>query len=147
MIFTTFESYEQFLYTLSEAYDSIQVSTLVLVRRGKSVAVVHGELHFRHDIRLVVREQLLALPTVEITDYGYEVWQGDQKLFWYDAQPHPHIPSLQNTHPHHKHVPPDIKHNRIPAPGLRFSHPNIPFLIREIEETLLGADSSATAPN
>jgi hypothetical protein len=41
------------------------------------------------------------------------------------------------THSHHKHVPPDVKHNRIPAPGLSFSHPNLPFLIEEIERELL----------
>lgn len=35
--------------------------------------------------------------------------------------------------PHHKHIPPDIKHNRIPAPGLSFSQPNLPFIIAEIE--------------
>ena len=39
----------------------------------------------------------------------------------------------QSTHPHHKHIPPDIKHNRIPAPGLSFDEPNLPFLIREVE--------------
>ncbi len=35
--------------------------------------------------------------------------------------------------PHHKHIPPDIKHHRIPAPGLSFQQPNLPFLIEEIE--------------
>jgi hypothetical protein len=137
MIFSTFESYEQFLYSLPDAYDSIQTSTLVLIRRGKSVAVVRGELHFDRGVRLIVRQHLLALPTVEITDYGYEVWQGDQKLYWYDAQPHPHTPALQSTHPHHKHVPPDIKHHRIPAPDLSFTCPNLPFLIEEIERQVL----------
>jgi hypothetical protein len=33
-------------------------------------------------------------------------------------------------------VPPDIKHNRIPAPAMSFSHPNLPALIREIEELI-----------
>ena len=37
------------------------------------------------------------------------------------------------THPHHKHVPPNIKHHRIPASDLVFTEPNLPFLIREIE--------------
>ncbi len=37
------------------------------------------------------------------------------------------------THPHHKHIPPDLKHHRIPAPGISFSEPNLTFLIREIE--------------
>jgi len=137
MTFSTFESYEQFLYALPDTHDSIQTSTLVLIRRGKSVAVVRGELHFGRGVRLIVRQHLLALPTVEITDYGYEVWQGDQELYWYDAQPHPHIPALQSTHPHHKHVPPDIKHNRIPAPNLSFIQPNLPFLIDEIERQVL----------
>jgi len=29
--------------------------------------------------------------------------------------------------------PPDIKHHRVPAPGLGVTTPNLPFLIREIE--------------
>jgi len=40
--------------------------------------------------------------------------------------------------PHHKHIPPDSKHNRIPAPGLSFTEANLPFLIREVEG--LGGD-------
>jgi hypothetical protein len=36
--------------------------------------------------------------------------------------------------PHHKHIPPDIKHNRIPAPSVSLEHPNLPGLIQEIEE-------------
>ena len=57
----------------------------------------------------------------------------EEKLFWYDCQPHPAEPALQATHPHHKHIPPDIKHHRIPAPGLSFTQPNLPFIIAEIE--------------
>jgi hypothetical protein len=34
-------------------------------------------------------------------------------------------------------VPPDIKHNRIPAPGLSFEHPNMPQIVAEIEQLLL----------
>jgi hypothetical protein len=71
-----------------------------------------------------------------IDSYGYEVWQGSEKLYWYDSQPHPDDPALQRTHPHHKHVPPDIKHNRIPAPEMDFARPNLPALIREIESLL-----------
>jgi hypothetical protein len=91
-------------------------------------------LYFDHDIRLVIRERVLyhRLPLV-IDWYGYEVWQGEEKLYGYDPQPHPHDPSLASTHPHHKHVPPDIKHNRIPAPNMSFTNPNLPTLIQEIE--------------
>ena len=42
--------------------------------------------------------------------------------------------TVASTFPHHKHVPPDIKHNRIPAPETSFTRPNLPVLVREIEE-------------
>jgi len=131
------EDYELYLYTLSEQFPSIRRSTITFVRRGHSLARVAGEIFFDHGIRLVVSERLVfdRLPVL-IEGYGYEVWRGDEKLYWYDPQPHPNEPSLQSTHPHHKHVPPDIKHNRIPAPGLSFSKPNLPHLIQEIEELL-----------
>jgi len=47
-----------------------------------------------------------------------------------------------STHPHHKHTPPDIKHHRIPAPGLRFDGPNLPLLIEEILGQLVIDDES-----
>ena len=34
------------------------------------------------------------------------------------------------------YAPPDIKHHRIPAPGLTFAAPNLPLLILEIESLL-----------
>jgi hypothetical protein len=71
-----------------------------------------------------------------ITAYGYEVCRGEEKLYWYDDFPHPHDPTLAGTHPHHKHIPPDIKHNRIPAPNMSFTQPNLPALIREVEELI-----------
>jgi len=128
------EDYELFLYTLTERYPSIQQSTITFVRRGKSLAKVMGELYFRHNIRAVIRERLTysRLPAV-IDWYGYEVWRGDEKLYWYDSQPHPDDVSLQRTHPHHKHVPPDIKHNRIPAANMSFTQPNLPAIVAEID--------------
>ena len=94
-----------------------------------------GELYFEQGIRLVVRERILyrRLPVV-IDWYGYEVWRGEEKLYWYDSQPHPDDVHLQSSHPHHKHIPPDIKHHRIPAPEMSFTRPNLPALIREVEE-------------
>lgn len=72
-----------------------------------------------------------------IRNYSYEIYVEGQKVAWYDPFEHPHIPELASTHPHHKHIPPDIKHNRIPAPGLSFDRPNLPFLIEEIERDYL----------
>ena len=127
------EDYELFIYGLTQQFPFMRRLTLTFVRRGVSLARVAGELYFDHDIRLVIRERVVydRLPAV-IDAYGYEVWQGEEKLYWYDSQPHPQDPLLQSTHPHHKHVPPDPKHHRIPASALSFTQPNLPALIDEI---------------
>ena len=106
------EDYELFLYTLPENYPSIRRSTLVLSRRGKTLARVAGEIYLDRGFRIVIRERLVfeRLPAL-IDGYGYEVWQGEDKLYWYDPQPHPDDPGLASTFPHHKHIPPDIKHH------------------------------------
>ena len=57
-------------------------------------------------------------------------------MYWYDSQPHPDDLALAATHPHHKHIPPDMKHNRVVAPALRFDQPNLPVLIAEIEAAI-----------
>lgn len=82
----------------------------------------------------MVRERLVfdRLPVV-IDSYGYEIWRAEEELCWYDSQPHPDIPELQTTHPHHKHVSPDIKRNRVAAPNMSFERPNLPVLVEEIE--------------
>ena len=110
---------------------------MTFVRRGASLARVTGELLFDQEIRLVVRERILydRLPCI-IDWYGYEVWKGKEKLYWYDSQPHPNDQSLQNTQPHHKHIPPDIKHHRISAPEMSFIRPNLAALIREIDTVI-----------
>jgi hypothetical protein len=131
-------AYEHFIYSLQDSYSEILRSSLVVIRRGPLAAHLIGEIEFSDEVKLVVDEQLLFLDTPgEIQHYGYEVWRRNEKLYWYDSQPHPNNPFLASTHPHHKHIPPDIKHNRIPAPGLSFKRPNIPFLISEIENVLL----------
>lgn len=145
----TAEDYELFLYTLAEQFPAVRRSTVTVVRRGASLARVAGEVTFDHGIRLVVRQRIVyhRLPAV-IDSYGYEVWQGEQKRYWYDSQPHPDDVALQSTHPHHKHVPPDIKRNRVPAPGMSFTQPNLPLLIQEIEALLpqLESEQPKSAP-
>lgn len=132
------EEYEYFIFSLRERFLSIEYSTLVFLRLVPYTAIVRGEVFLAKGIRLRVL-QVLDFDDDErfIQRYGYEVFRNDEKLYWYDSFPHPHIPELASTHPHHKHIPPDINHHRIPAPGLSFSQPNLPFLIQEIETTLL----------
>ena len=136
--FQSLRSYEDFIYNLSSTYPAVVTSTLVIVRRSAKQAMIVGEGVFTDAYRLAVSEIVdFAEGSLVIGRYGYEIWHGKEKLYWYDSQPHPDNPNLAATHPHHKHVPPDIKHNRILAPDLSFTQPNLPFLITEIEQTLL----------
>lgn len=129
--------YEHLVYTLQAVYPSIECSTLVVIRRGLAFAELDGSVEFDNNIVLRVWEDLnFARRVIQI--YSYTVEQAGQRLYWYDPQPHPNDPTLSSTFPHHKHIPPDIKHHRVPAPGLSFDRPNLPFLIEEIERDLFG---------
>lgn len=132
--FRSAEEYERFVYTLADNFPAVERSTLTFIRLGASLARVEGEIFFAGDFRIAFRERIQYLSkSVIITRYSYEIWRGAEQLSWYDPQPHPHIASLKKNHPHHKHIPPDIKHNRVPAPEMSFTQPNLPVLIREIE--------------
>ena len=121
-------AYELFIYTLQQRFPSIHHSTLVIVRHGVTFAELAGIITFADDITLEIWEDL-NFATRVIQGYSYAVNQGGQRLYWYDPQPHPNEPSLASTHPHHKHMPPEIKHHRVPAPGLSFDQPNLPQLL------------------
>jgi hypothetical protein len=134
--FRSLRDYEEFVYTLQQGFSAIKSSSLVVIQRAKRVAILQGEITFIYGYRLVIRERLSYDDTVMIEDYGYELWHGSEKIAWYDSQPHPGNSTLASTHPHHKHILPDIKHNRIPAPNMSFTRPNLPTLIQEIEELI-----------
>jgi hypothetical protein len=150
------QAYEAYLYGLGERYPSIQRSALVYIPSGALFGRVEGIVFFEGRVVLCVREYLnFELGVIE--GYGYEVSRASaqqdiadaaeycrasyphkEKLYWYDSFPHPTDPALASTDPHHKHVPPDIKRHRVPAPGLSFARPNLPFLVEEIEREVLG---------
>jgi len=137
--FQSLRDYEEFVYTLRQRFPSIQGTTLVVVQRGKRIATLQGEISFPQGVRITLKERLsFDEGPVVIEDYGYELWHRGDKIGWYDAQPHPDDSALAGTHPHHKHIPPDMKHHRIPAPNMSFTQPNLPALIREIETLLKG---------
>jgi len=135
----TREEYEEFIYTIRERYPLIQTSTLVVVMIASQKAEVVGELFFEEEVRLEITEAI-SFDDQRIETYGYEVHRGEEKLYWYDSQPHPDDPTLASTHPHHKHIPPEIKHHRVPAPDMSFTEPNLPFLINEILTTVLSSE-------
>jgi hypothetical protein len=151
------QAYQAFIYALREHYPSIRRSTLVYIPSGALFGRSAGMLLFDQDIVLCVQE-MLNFELGIIKGYGHEVsrahlspgspdfpdvaeycgasYPHKDKLYWYDSFPHPNDPSLAATDPHHKHIPPDIKRHRVPAPELSFTTPNLPFLIREIEDLL-----------
>ena len=134
--FESLRDYELFVYAIQDRFPAIARSTLIVQRRGRLNAELSGELLLRNGRRLVVYERITwDGGPLAIVGYSYEAWEGNQKLYWYDSQPHPSVPQLASTHPHHKHVPPDIKHNRVPAAELSMTAPNLPFLLQEITST------------
>ncbi len=91
---------------------------------------VRGNVWFRNGLELRVFEYL-DFSDGELLDYRYVILRGEEPIRWYDSQPHPEIPDLASTFPHHLHEPPDIKRNRKPAPGSTFQAPNLPTLIAD----------------
>ena len=112
---------------------TVERSTIAVWSDSRYTGIAEGEVFFSNGIRLRLREEL-DFDAGLITSYGYEVYRGGERLCWYDDFPHPNDLYLAATFPHHKHVPPDIKHNRIPAPGMSFTRPNLRVLIQEIAE-------------
>jgi hypothetical protein len=115
-------AYSRFLADLLH-HPLIEHSTLRVWSDSHYTGIAEGEVQFARGLRLRMREEL-DFESGLITSYGYEVYRGDERLY----------PTLASTHPHHKHIPPDIKRHRVPAPDMSFSRPNLPAILQEIEE-------------
>jgi Family of unknown function (DUF6516) len=112
---------------------NVKGSTVAVWSDSPYTGVAEGEVVFMNGLRLRMREEV-DFDSGIIISYGYEVYQGEERLYWYDDFPHPNDPTLASTFPHHKHIPPDIKHHRVPASEMSYNRPNLPALINEIEE-------------
>ena len=130
-VFPTKPEYEQFLYSVVAQFPAVRQSTLHFFTTSSQAGLVRGSVHFHNGLEIRVGE-VIDFAAGELLDYSYTVYRGGERILWYDPQPHPNDPTLAATFPHHKHEPPDIKHNRRPAPGIRFDSPNLPKLIAEI---------------
>ena len=131
MAFPPREAYERFIYSLSDVHSEIRSSSLHLYPNSPTTCFIRGSVWFQNGLELCVFEYL-DLSDGELLDYSYTVFQGAERIRWCDPQPHPGVPELTSTFPHHYHEPPDIKRNRRPAPGISFAAPNLPTLIAEI---------------
>ena len=129
-------NYNRFLAALLNR-STINHSTFIAWSDSPYTGIAEGEIFFSNNIRLRIREEL-DFDVGLITSYGYEVYRNGERLYWYDDFPHPNAVDLASTFPHHKHIPPNIKRNRIPAPDMTFTEPNIPTLIQEIEKLTPG---------
>lgn len=125
-------AYSRFLAEFLD-HPSVQHSTVSAWSTSPYTGVAEGEVFFSYNLRLRMREEL-DFDSELITSYGYEIYRGEERLYWYDDFPHPDDPTLASSFPHHKHIPPEMKRNRIPAPEMSFAQPNLPALLNEIEE-------------
>lgn len=134
-------SYSQFIAELLDR-PTVLRSTLAVWSDSPYTGTAEGEIIFAHGIKLRVREEF-DFDAALITSYGYEVYHHENRLYWYDDFPHPDDSDLASTFPHHKHIPPDIKHRRVPAPGMSFTQPNLLLLIQEVETLVQKAETTA----
>ncbi len=125
--------YSALLYSLPQRYAEVAASTLQLFNNSARTAIVRGSVRFHNGVELRIFEYLDTTDG-EILEYSYTVLRGEERVRWYDPQPHPELPELASTFPHHRHEPPDIKHHRRPAPGISFQAPNLPTLIADCIE-------------
>jgi hypothetical protein len=130
MAFPTLAEYESLIYGLPDKHSEIVSSTLRIYSTSALTAAVEGEIEFNSGLRLRVAEAI-DFSAGLIRKYGYTVYRGEERIRWFDPQPHPGNPALAETFPHHYHESPDIKHNRRPAPGFSFTSPNLPALIAD----------------
>ena len=135
----SYEEYARLIFSLLADRPTVQSHTLAVYTVSQTIGITRGQVVFRSGHVLQVFEQI-DFVAHRILKYFYQVTCEGESLWWYDSMPHPDVPELQSTHPHHKHVPPGIKHHRIPAPNISFAVPNLPHLIDEVEAAIISRD-------
>ena len=131
MAFLSRAEYEELVYAVVSGHPDVVSSSLHLYTASQGTAIVRGAVRFRNGLELRVSE-VVDFVAGRISDYSYTVFKGKERVGWFDPQPHPEVPDLASTFPHHYHEPPDIKHNRQPAPGISFTEPNLPTLLTQV---------------
>ncbi len=129
-------SYSAFVYALAERHPFVMGSTLVLAPIGATLAKLEGRIECQHGIHLEIWE-LIDFAARRIRTYSCEVYRGDEKICWHDCWEHPEIPALAATFPHHKHIQPNLRDNRVPAPRISFESPNLDVVLEGIRRDWL----------
>ncbi len=56
--FQSLRDYEEYVYTLRQHFASVRQSTLVIIPRGRRIAILRGEVLFDKGFRLTIIERL-----------------------------------------------------------------------------------------
>ena len=131
----SYGEYAKFVFFLLVDRPTIECHTIGVYTKSQSIGITRGRVVFRSGHILRVFEQV-DFVTRRIVRYFYELAFEGEPLWWYDSMPHPDVEELQSNHPHHKHIPPDIKHHRVAAKEISFTRPNLPVLIEEAEKLI-----------
>ena len=91
-------SYSNFITELVNR-PTVERSTVSVWSTSPYAGVVEGEIYFVKEFKLRLREEL-DFGKELIRTYGYEIYHGEEKLFWYDDFPHPNNPELTATFPY-----------------------------------------------
>jgi hypothetical protein len=134
--FENSSDYSSFLFSLEDKFPEIENSQINFFSIEPDLFLVKGAIEFNSEIKLTFHE-VINFSKQRIVRYAYEVYRKNELLCFYDPQEHPDDSNLASTFPHHKHIHPNIKRNRQPAPGISFTKPNLLFLIQEIIDQLL----------
>jgi len=129
-------SYSAFVYALAERHPFLTSSTLALAPIGATLARLEGRIECPNGIHLEIWE-LIDFAARRIRTYSYEVYRGGEKICWYDSWEHPEIPAVASTFPHHKHVLPNLREHRLPAPGISFESPNLDVVLGNVRRDWL----------
>lgn len=92
------EAYSRYVANLIARF-GVKRSTVTVWSISKYMGVVEGEIFLDGGYRLRIREEIDFAAGL-IVSYGYEVYRGHQRLYWYDDFPHPNDPELAETYPH-----------------------------------------------
>jgi hypothetical protein len=129
----TYGDYTKLIFFLLADRASIESHTIAVYTTSQTIGIMRGRVVFRSGHVLRVFEQI-DFVAHRIVKYFYELVYKGESLWWYDSMPHPDVPELQSTHPHHKHIPPNIKQHRVAAPEMSFTRPNLPVLIDRVDD-------------
>jgi Family of unknown function (DUF6516) len=129
-------SYSAFVYTLADRHVLVSNASLALVPIGATLAKLEGRIECQGGICIDVWE-LIDFASTRIRSYSYEVYRSGEKICWYDSWEHPELPELASTFPHHRHIPPNLRDHRVPAPGISFESPNLDTVLQDIRRDWL----------